>query len=270
MSMRSSQAPPLIVLLLSACFALACRDELTGLQAVQLIDKMEASFSISGTLRFDWLLHRMGWAPGGMQLEDFSSEEVVLRGAGRSRYRAYVVERVLSPNIVLGPHDACVRSGLVRRGVIFFRDGGPGADAIELYGSDFHRPLAPHLAWCPNDTLRVLDPRPVLWYVPNPDDPRPAWWWGTGQASISPGVVVGPCPFLRAAHARFLREQRGVSCEVTRHEVWFEASIRRPDGSTFPLRLVPTGILGIRYTVHCDGDLDRNGKLCPGLDNHVQ
>ena len=88
---------------------------------------------------------------------------------------------------------------------------------------------------------------------------------GLREGEITPGVVAGACLFLTPEAERVLRDERRMSCEMTRHRVWFRGELRRwapprpekplttsePDP---PLRveLSSTEIMGVRYTVHCE------------------
>src|SRR5438034_1362032 len=99
-----------------------------------------------------------------------------------------------------------------------------------------------------------------------PDDPHRNGWRATdGEGEIKPGVVAGGCVFLTPEAERVLRDQRRMSCEVTRHQVWFRGELRRwapaPPGKPsttlepdppLSVELSSTEIMGVRYTVLCD------------------
>ena len=73
-----------------------------------------------------------------------------------------------------------------------------------------------------------------------------------------------------------LREEYGIAaCEITRHRVRFRAQLSRPEhlgsavawgGSRVELR--PTDVIGIRYTIRCDGT-QRPGWACPRESDSV-
>lgn len=127
------------------------------------------------------------------------------------------------------------------RSFLHLRRMAENPEQLTLYGWRFDVPLSPSgFEWpCGGPTLSTSD----------------AWESESGSASITPGVVVGPCGFL-TSEAIELLTGLGFTCTITQHQVQFAASMRGP--WTEPaatgrrsIALARTKIIGVRYTLDC-------------------
>ena len=251
-----------VLSLLGVALCTGCSDRLTAPEAVQVVDALESALKpgtdISRTPGWWDFLFGAGWLSIASQARELSTVQVLLDGQPKT-YHALVFERVLAPL-------AEVPCAGTRWWVFLWREGDK-ADGIGFAGGRFDARIGMPMKSCTDQHAWYMDgPEPSLWRAPPPNDPHLNGWRGTdGEGDIKPGVVTGECVFLTPAAERVLRHQRGMSCEVTRHQVWFRGELRRwapaPRGkplTTFepgpPLRveLPPTEIIGVRYTVHCE------------------
>ncbi len=251
--------------LLMLALAFGCGDRLTGPEVVQIVDALEKPFwTDSSEARARLRFHGMTaiWAERLSRFHNVSS--VTLRRNDQTlKYRAVVFERV-----VVGPgldeHRDCASTYW---SAFLWSEGTP-PEGLLLVGGQFRERLRPRLLIC--SVFYLNRPEPMLAVLANEDQPRMNNPFAEdGDADISPGNVKGECAFLSPEDFRVLREQWGIaSCEITRHRVRFRAQLSRPEhlgaavewgGSQIELR--PTDVMGIRYTIRCDGTGPRG--WCP-------
>lgn len=230
--------------LLGLTVCTACTDRLSGPEAAELVTAVEYSFSRDTGPRQLF----MGVWEGDLRLRGAVSTAVLWRDGRDLTYRSLVFERVVVPPSGLDDWN-CAGT---RRAAYFWRDG-PERDGLAFRPEgSFDQRLVPGLSGCPGENIDR--PRPMLEVVtPN----HQTWLPDSTEGDISPGVVIGACAFMEAESALFLREEYGITCETTRHRVRFSALVRNfasgrwPDSSR--VDLPSTEIVGVRYTIHCDG-----------------
>lgn len=227
----------------------ACTDRLTAPEAVELVNTVEASL-----------------APGGVPqrwLGDVWKSDVRL-GAPLARtelrrdgetlpFQAIVFERVVLPSGHLGT-SACAGT---RRAAYFWRADSDGV--VFFSGGVFDQRLVPALAGCPGESDGLT---PVVTAI-SPD--HGAWIQAAVEGDISAGVVTGACRFLEPDAERVLREEHGITCELTNHRVRFAAQLRSDAlGGSDSMRLDfdSTEIIGVRYTINCDIAKSRLSTPC--------
>jgi len=170
------------------------------------------------------------------------------------RYRAVVFEEV-----AVGPGVEEHRDCASRYWRAFFWSEADHPDGLVLMGGQFGRRLRPWMLIC--SVFRLARPEPMLVaFVSDSDRTLNDPIAKDGEADISRGAVIGECAFLAADDARHLREAWGISkCELTRHRVRFKAEFGRPSGKVSSewvesrAELPPADVIGIRYTIECDG-----------------
>ena len=249
-----------VLSLLGIALCLGCSDRLTAPEAVRLVDALESSHRVDAVPGWWDFLFGSDWLSIVSRARELSTVQVLLNGQPRT-YHALVFERVLAP-------VAEVPCAGTRRWLFLWREGDK-PDGIGLAGGRFDERFGIPMKWCTDQHGWYMDgPEPTLWRVRPPDDPHGNGWRASdGEGEIKPGVVAGGCVFLTPEAERVLRDQRRMSCEVTRHQVWFRGELRRwapaPPGKPLttsepdPLlrvELSSTEIMGVRYTVHCDVD----------------
>lgn len=215
----------------------ACADRLTAPQAVELVATAEESLAPGGNPQ-RWL--------GGLFKSDLrlrAKSAIPLRLGGEPlTYQTIVLERVVVPS----NHGVGSSCG-VRRAAYLWRGDGDGI--VFFPGGSFDERLVPLQGIC----LGESDDQPRLRVtVITPDGQR--WLPESVQGDISPGVVTGECAFLEPEAERFLREEHGVTCQLTRHRVTFDAELRTFVGvlDTMRLHLDSTEMVGVRYTINCN------------------
>ena len=122
------------------------------------------------------------------------------------------------------------------------------------------------------EDVNFLGPAPMaLWYPPEAAREPYPWLTGSGRGDIQPGLDDGPCKFLSAADAEALHRNMGVTCRMTRHWVYFDASLHpvldgtsggapRLGPGTMRIQLRPIEVMGVRYTFDCA--LPQTKNLC--------
>ena len=139
---------------------------------------------------------------------------------------------------------------------------------LTFRGADFSRRIEARIHWRSDCNHVVSGPEPFL-YVSEGDS---NWVAIDGLGDVSQGDVIGECPFLTPDAAVWLRENRGMTCELTRHKVWFHAQLERANSQLRPvvedsstaseIELASTEIIGVRMTFRCDGT-ERTKEVCP-------
>jgi hypothetical protein len=189
------------------------------------------------------------------------------------RYSAVVIERVLlrtwdePPGTCAGPERSLA---------LWTRGERP--TGIVLSGYRFEQALGGP-AHCLAVGSRVEMPDPILLAYPSEGDAVDLNWRGvSGTGYVSPGRELGPCDFLSPEAVSALAEGYAITCTRTEHEVEFDATLRRyaPAGGEprvsgavagLPrrVRLPPTRVQGIRYTIDCMRDVrvDLCGRSLP-------
>lgn len=234
-----------------AAFCSACADRLSAPEAARLVNALEGSLASDAKERPGRLEDRMGEIGRNFSRLRGASSVELHRDGHALTYRAVVFEYVMAPPAGLDT-SGCAGTRWV---AYFWRDGGL-SDGLRFMGGQFRQRLAP-----PRSCREVnySDPQPSLLAYP-PD--QNVWLATDGDGDISPGVVIGECAFLEPEAAGFLREERGITCALTRHRVRFRAQIQR-DASPSPpsfafdpaisrVELGPTEVIGVRITVDCD------------------
>lgn len=254
-----------VVSFLSITLCAACADRLSGPEAVRLVDAVASSRSPTAEER-DQRAQVFWDMKLGMISSDHTSSllrtasRVVIRRDGHPRtYHGVVFESVKVPP----SPQACL--GTYWEALLWSEDE---RSWVGLRGGDFGRRLDPEIHWRSDCNHLVSGPEP--WLDTTDDDT--VWVANSGEGNISRGVVLGECPFLTPEAAAFLLEARGVTCDLTRHQVRFHARIQRASAMgkllvsertfTSEIELPPSEIIGIRITIHCDGT-ERTDRLCP-------
>lgn len=170
--------------------------------------------------------------------------EVDLRRDGQSqRNRAVVFERVVVPSTRLG--DAICAG--THRGAYFWRADNDGV--LFFPAGRFDDRFVPALRGCATEHENTSTPV-VSALAPEHD----GWMQEFVAGDISPGAVTGACVFLTPDAERVLRDEHGITCELTRHRVQLAATLRAAAGGLDSLRLEldTAAIIGVRYTINCD------------------
>ena len=256
-----------VVLFIGLAFSTGCRDRLTGPEAARLVDALESSLSTFDRKReqqffWDRELALFGGHESSL-LRDASA--VVLHRDGHTLvYRGLVFESVRVPTSDID----CMGT---RWSALLWPEGRDPVD-VTFRGGRFDQRLVPQSPLCWDGYHFVtIGPEPTV-YVAS-DDAHRTWVSTDGEGDISPGIVMGECPFLAPESAHWLRDMRGMTCALTRYQVRFRAQLQRTDVSSSPLvlegangsseiELTSTEIIGIRITFHCDGT-ERTNDVCP-------
>ncbi len=261
-----------------AAFALltvgtGCADRLDGPKAVRLVDALESASrprADSGQRAGWWdFLFGSDWLSIASHASDLPT--VVLRLDGHPvTYHALVFERVTAL-----PADVPCAGTLWS---VFLWRAGDAPEGVGFIGGRFDQPIGTPMHWCQDHHLfYIRGPEPALWRSTPPDGPHYNNWAGTdGRGDITAGVITSSCMFLTPEAERRLLEERGMSCSLTRHRVWFRGELRRevatPRGGApmvsdtsalVHMELEPTDVLGVRYTVHCDKLAGAFPPKCP-------
>jgi hypothetical protein len=240
----------------------ACSDRLTAPEAEAIVLELEHPL-LKGELR-DGVLRRMGWAWGIAKLKG-ASQVTVSQGGRRFRYNAVVFERVMVPLTGNG-RSQC----LGPRWSLHLWRQGEHPEALNVRGGRFDQSFSPG-RMCGD--VNFIDPAPsAMWY---PSEVGNAWASGSGMGDIQPGVDDGPCEFLSVADLEVLHRDMGVTCQMTRHWVHFEASLHPTlDGTcggggtpclgpgTMRIQLSPVEVRGVRYTLDCALPQTKSKNLC--------
>ncbi|HZE93340.1 MAG TPA: hypothetical protein VEZ49_01440 [Gemmatimonadales bacterium] len=244
-----------------------CSDRLTGPEAAHLVDALESSLSAFDPERAQQFFWDRELAPFGGHESSLlrNASAVVLHRDGHAlRYRGFVFESVRVP---LSDID-CM--GTRWSALLWPKDRN--AVDVTFSGGRFDQRLVPQSPYCSDGHHFVtVGPEPTVYVAA--DDAQHTWVSTDGEGDISPGIVIGECPFLAMESARWLRDMRGMSCDLTRHRVRFRAQLQRTNLSSRPLvfegangsseiELPSTEIIGIRITFHCDGT-ERTKDACP-------
>ena len=221
---------------LSVVLTAACSDRLTAPQAVELVNTVEESRASGGASQ-RWL--------GGIWTSDLRLGAALTtelrRDGDRLHYRAIVFERVVVPGR-LG-NSICAGT---QRSAYFWREG----DGVVFFPEGvFDQRLVPALASCQESKTDSSMPL-VTAVTPG----HGAWIQASVEGEITPGVVTGSCRFLELEAERVLREEHGITCELTNHRVRMSALLRDAVAGSDSLRLIldSTDIIGVRYTINCD------------------
>jgi hypothetical protein len=223
---------------LSVTICAACTDRLTAPEAVELVNKIEESLAPGGVPQ-RWLGDI--WK-GDLRLGAPLVSTELRRDGAKLPYRAIVFERVIVP----AGHLANAVCAGTRRAAYFWRADSDGV--VFFPRGVFDQRLLP--ASCVADS--VNRPTPIVTAI------TPGQGTGvqtTVDGDISPGVVTGACRFLEPEAERVLREEHGITCELTTHHVRFEAQLIR-------LSLDSTHIIGVRYTINCGAAKSRHSPSC--------
>jgi hypothetical protein len=249
----SKSAVAVAMTFLSVTICAACSDRLTAPEAVELVNSVEESLAPGGTPQ-RWLGDvwksdvRLG-APLGTTALRRDGEKVL--------YQAIVFERVVIPSGQVGDK----RCAGTRRAAYFWRADSDGV--VFFPGGVFDQRLLP--ANCNVDQSTPA----VTAITPNGG----TWIPASVEGDISPGVVTGSCRFLEAEAERFLREEHGITCELTNHRVRLAArllgyTVAGPDSTR--LALDTTEILGVRYTINCDAAASKSTGPCDNQKSRPQ
>lgn len=238
--------------LLGVTVCIGCTDRLSGPEAAELVTALEQSLSAEAGPRRLF----MNVYEGDLRLRAAASTAVLQRDGQELTYRALVFERVVVPPSGLGTWN-CAGT---RSAAYFWHDGGERDGLLFLPSGWFDARLVPGLGSCLGENVD-RPARALAAVTPNQD----MWLPADAEGDISPGVVTGGCGFLPPERARFLRQEHGITCELTRHRVRFSAhvrnfsSLRGPDSSR--VDLPSTEIVGVRYTINCEGS-EKPFRLC--------
>lgn|SRR5574341_353809 len=235
---------------LSVTVCAACTDRLTAPQAVELVNTVEASLAPGGVPQ-RWLGDV--WK-SDLRLGAPLARTDLRRDGEKLPYRAIVFERVVLPSGHV-ENSACAGT---RRVAYLWRADSDGV--VFFPGGVFDQRLVPALAGCRGES--VDEPTPLLTAI-SPD--HVTWMQASVEGDISPGVVTGACRFLEPEAERVLREEHGITCELTRHRVRLDARLRGDAmGGLDSLRLDldPTEIIGVRYTINCDAAKSNSSVPC--------
>lgn len=226
-------------MLLIVALVTACSDRLSPTEAVELANTVEESIGPGGEPQ-RWLgtIQKSDLRLGG----PLSTTELRRNGQAQS-YRAIVFERVVLPSARLG--DAICAG--TQRGVYFWRADGDGV--LFFPHGRFDDRLVPGLRSCSAVNARATTP--VVGAVALDQE---GWTQESTDGDISPGAVVGGCGFLQPEAERVLRTEHGITCQLTRHQVHFGATLRAFSAGvdTMRLELDTAEIMGVRYTIDCD------------------
>lgn len=247
--------------LLVCALVLGCSDRLTGPEVAQVVDALESSHPTTvrerqRQLYWDLILGMLGGHKSPLLR---AASKVVVRRAGSSvAYRAVVQEFVRVPESL-----TCLGTTW---GAVLWNDDREHA-WLFFRGADFSRGIESQVHWRLDCENEVTGPEPFL-HVSEGDT---NWVATDGEGDISQGEVIGECPFLTPEAPTWLREERGMTCELTRHKVRFRAHLRRagqslkvvPDSSApTEIELRSSEVIGIRITIECDGT-ERTKVSCP-------
>jgi hypothetical protein len=217
----------------------ACTDRLTAPEAVELVHTVEASLAPGGVPQ-RWLGDVWKSDP---RLGAPLARTDLRRDGEKLPYRAIVFERVVLPS----GHLATSPCAGTRRAAYFWRADSDGV--VFFPGGVFDQRLAPALAGCPRESDQ---PIPIVTAI-TPD--HVTWIQASAGGDISPGVVTGACRFLEPEAERYLREEHGITCELTHHRVRFAARLRGyvlAGLDSMRLDLDMTELIGVRYTINCE------------------
>ncbi|MGH8544833.1 MAG: hypothetical protein ACREX3_14645, partial [Gammaproteobacteria bacterium] len=220
-------------------------DRLTAPEAIELVNTVEQSLS-SGAVPQRWV--------GAIVKSDLRLAAPLVRTDLRRDgeplpYQAIVFERVVKPSVQLG-NSICPGT---RRAAYFWRADGDGV--VFFPQGSFDQDLVPPLRSCLHDLRHVgegAEPPPVVTAV-TPD--QAMWVQESVEGDISPGLGTGACRFLEPEAERRLRDEHGITCELTTHRVSLAARLHgyAVGGSdSMRLDLDTTEIIGVRYTIDCD------------------
>lgn len=257
----------IVVSCLGVALFTGCSDRLTGPEAAQLVDALESSlspFDRERAQQFFWDRELALFGGHESSLLRNASQVVLHRDGHALRYRGFVFESVRVP-----PSDLdCLGT---RWSALLWPKDRNSID-VTFSGGRFDQRLVPQSPFCwDGHQFVTVGPEPTV-YVAS-DDAYSTWVSTDGEGDISPGIVIGECPFLAPESARWLRDMRGMSCDLTRHKVRFRAQLQRTKLSSTPLVfegangsseiVLPSAeIIGIRITFHCDGT-ERTNQVCP-------
>ena len=225
---------------LSVVLCAACTERLTAPEAVELVNTLEESQRLGEVWRSDLRLT----AALTVDLE---------RDGDSLPYRAIVFERVVVPGQLVSANCAGTR-----RSAHFWRPDGEGV-AFFPDGA-FDQRLVPALGTCQRDSLDRSSP---LVTVVTPS--RGPWLQSSVEGEIEPGTVTGPCRFLEPEAERVLREEHGITCELTSHRVRLGALLvaqagAGPDSLRFDLDA--DQVVGVRYMIDCDAARSKASVPC--------
>ena len=243
-------AVTVVTTLISVAVGVACTERVTAPEAVEIVKTVEQSF-VSGEVPERWLGNVMIF-PNDPRLRAPLPSIDLLRDGKPLPYQAIVFERIVLPSVQLG---AAICPGTRR--VAYFRRASD--DGIAFYAKGpFDERLAPP-ATCMWDGVE----QPATVTAMTSD--KEAWIRESVEGDISPGVVTGTCGFLEPEAERILREEHGITCEVTNHSVQLAARLRGysvggPD--SMRIDLDPTAISGVRYTIDCDAAKNKSVSPC--------
>ncbi len=266
-SARFRAARTLLTISISLPLLTGCADRITGPEALEIARAIERTYSVDGELDGPFL-HLMG----GWWLEPFRKAAgqiptvVASRDRRSVRYQALVFEKMMDPPTGFLPKDGCVAT---RRSLLLWREGE--YEALVLTGGDFSQRIVRRPEWCSMVNGGLFGPEPVAWigrWVHLEDGERGWQHWESedGRGDISSGVVAGDCAFLDAAGARYLLDEMGATCKVTRHRVRFDigmgdgettrrtedgGKLRFPGPPGFSIKLPTVEVLGVRFTYDC-------------------
>ena len=225
---------------LSVTVCVACTDRLTAPEAMELVNTVEESLASGGVPQL-WL--------GNIWKSDLRLGAPLVstdlrRDGRRLTYRAIVFERVVKASGETG-NSNCPST---RRAAYFWRSDSDGV--VFFPEGLFDQRLVPVLRSCVDTGFETSMP-----FVTAITPDQGMWIQASVEGDISPGVVTGPCRFLEREAERFLREEHGITCELTTHRVRLGArldgyAVAGPD--KLRLDLDTTEIIGVRYTIDCD------------------
>ena len=243
----SKSAVAFAVSFLSVTICAACTDRLTAPEAVELVNTVEASLAPGGTPQ-RWL--------GGVWKSDLRlgaplGTTALRRDGDTLRYRAIVFERVVILSGQLG-EQVCAGT---RRAAYFWLADSNGV--VFFPGGVFDQRLVPALGSCLSESVDAA----VTAITPD----HTTWIQASVEGDISPGVVTGACRFLEPEAERVLRDDHGITCQLTNHRVRFAAQLSgHALGGLDSMRLAldATEILGVRYTINCDAVRSKISAPC--------
>ncbi len=275
---------PAVRLALALCLtaiAGGCADRLTAPQAYELLEVMSESEGADGGpgARFA--------SATGLPLAGLSSRLPTVRVQRSLRatgYHALVFERVMIPEQGAHPGGDCAG----RRRILLLERGGDHGESLTFVTGPGERTIdrtSPSFGCTSHDghpVAMLRDMTTLRWSRRAPGTSGQVWVAISGEGSISEGDAVGACAFLSEEAARSLDED-GVRCELTRHRVWFAATLREhpEDGdaphtttgghrpararatATETMRLPRSTVTGVRVTIDCHHS-ERTARLFCG------
>jgi hypothetical protein len=237
---------------LSVTVCAACTDRLSAPEAIELVNTVEEALATRGVPE-RWL--------GDIWKSDLRLGAPLVRTELRRDgapllYRAIVFERVVKPS---GQFENSICAG-TRRAAYFWRADSDGA--VFFPEGPFDQRLVPALARCLGED--VQQPAPLVSAI---TPGHRLWIQASVEGDISPGVVTGACRFLEPEAERYLRDEHGITCELTTYRVRLVARLHGyalAGSDSMRLALDTTEIIGVRYTIDCDAAKSKSSVPCVG------